>query len=331
MNWKYFKLALLLLLLFIISVPTYRYFGSIDWAKKHSAKIAALPFLKATDDTGLFRLPVGDFEFLVRVAGLQNEGPAVLLLHGFPESSIMWTDLLEKGATEGYRVVAFDQRGYSPGARPKGIENYRIPHLTQDVLDVATQLDLDTFHLVGHDWGAVVGWNVAMVKPERLHSWTALSIPHSGVFFDAIVNDPEQQLRSSYMKSLQKPFLPEYKFTANQQRFYKKLMGGSPKAYLEEYLALQAEFGATTATINWYRALNIHEIVVNRTYEKTVSRPTLFIWGTADMVIAPAIIPRQNKLISAPYKEIALSTGHGLIQMEPDTVISEILAHFKRN
>jgi len=169
MNWKYFKIGFLVLLLAIILIPAYRYFGSIDWAKKHSAKIAALPILSQTDDTGEFRIPVGDFEFFARVAGLQNKGPAVILLHGFPESSIMWTDLLEKAAKEGYRVVAFDQRGYSPGARPKGVSNYEIGHLIKDVIDVANQIGFDTFHLVGHDWGAVVGWNVAIehAKPSR--------------------------------------------------------------------------------------------------------------------------------------------------------------------
>ena len=331
MNWKYLKIALLLLFLLFLIVPAYRYFGSIDWSKKHSAKIAALPLVQQSDNTGSFRLPVGDFEYFVRVAGLQNEGPAVILLHGFPESSIMWTDLLEKAAKEGYRVVAFDQRGYSPGARPKGIEHYHIKALTNDVIAIANEFDFDTFHLVGHDWGAVVAWNVAIEYAKRLRSLTALSIPHIGVFFDAILNHPAQQQRSSYMKKLQKPFLPEYKFVANQQLFFKQMMANSPKEQLEEYVALQAEYGAATATINWYRALNVEEIVANKTYVKTINCPTLFIWGSEDMVIAPAIIPQQKALIAAPYKEVVLPTGHGLIQMQADTVISEVITHFKGN
>lgn len=328
MNWKLIKIALLILLLFLALIPTYRYFGSIDWAKKHSAKIAALPILSQTDNTGLFRLPVGDFEFLVRVAGLQNDGPAVILLHGFPESSIMWTDLLEKAAIEGYRIVAFDQRGYSPGARPKGVANYQIEHLTQDVIDLANQIGFDTFHLVGHDWGAVVGWNVAMEHEERLHTWTALSIPHIGVFFDGVQNHPEQKQRSGYFKMLQTPILPEYKFIASNQQFFKQRMAKSKKEYLAEYVALQAEWGACTAMLNWYRAMDVPTIAADKRYKKSINQPTLFIWGKEDGVIAPAIIPQQKALITAPYREVALQTGHGLIQSKPDTVIREILAHF---
>lgn len=329
MGRKYIKWTVLIIAVVLLLIPAYRYYGSIDWSKKHSARIAELPLLQETDDTGEFRLQINDFEFLVRVAGLQNEGPAVILLHGFPESSIMWTDLLKEAAQEGYRVVAFDQRGYSPGARPKGIENYHIDALTQDVLEVANRFDFDTFHMVGHDWGAVVSWNMAMEYPERLRSLTALAIPHIGVFFDAVLNHPEQQKRSGYMKTLQKPFLPEYTFIANQQKFFKQMMAENPKDYLEEYIALQAEYGAATATINWYRALDLEHIVSQKIYSKTINRPTLFIWGSEDLVIAPAIIPQQKALISAPYKEVVLPTGHGLIQTEKDTVISEILLHFK--
>ena len=147
MTWKYIKLAVLLLLILLIAILSYWYFGSIDWSKKHSKRVAALPVLTDTDDTGEFRLPVGEFEFLVRAAGLQNEGPGVILLHGFPESSIMWTPLLEKAAAAGYRVLAFDQRGYSPGARPKGVSNYQIEYLTKDVIEVANQIGLSLIHI----------------------------------------------------------------------------------------------------------------------------------------------------------------------------------------
>lgn len=331
MKWKYIKWAVLIIVVVLLLIPAYRYFGSIDWSKKHSTRIAELPLFQETDDTGEFRLQIGELEFLVRVAGMQNEGPAVILLHGFPESSIMWTDLLKEAAKEGYRVVAFDQRGYSPGARPKGIENYHINELTKDVLAVANKFDFDSFHLVGHDWGAVVSWNVAMEYPKRLRSLTALAIPHIGIFFDAVLNHPEQQKRSDYIKRLQNPFLPEYKFVANQQEFFKQMIAANPKDYLEEYLALQGEYGAATATINWYRALDLAEIVTQKTYKKTINRPTLFIWGSEDMVIAPAIIPQQEALITAPYKEVVLPTGHALIQTQTDTVVGEIITHFKRN
>lgn len=330
MNWKYIKLAILFLAILLLAIPAYRYYGSIDWAKKHSKRIAALPELTQSDNTGEFRLAIEDFEFYVRAAGLQNDGPGVILLHGFPESSIMWSPLLEKAANAGYRVIAFDQRGYSPGARPKGVSNYHIDLLTQDVIDVANQLGFDSFHLVGHDWGAVVGWNVAMTFPDRLHTFSALSIPHIGVFFDAVQNHPEQQQRSSYIKRLQLPILPEYKFIEDDLQFYKQMMGKNPKAYLDEYVALYGERGAATAALNWYRALDVEEVVSNKTFDKSINCPTLYIWGKEDGVLAPAIIPQQEALISGAYREVSLETGHSLIQTKTDTVIHEILMHFNQ-
>lgn len=329
MKWKYFKRALLLLLVIAIAIPAYRYCGSIDWSKNHSTRIASLPVLTENDNTGEFRIQVGEMEYLVRAAGLQNDGPAVILLHGFPESSIMWDGMLEHGAANGYRVVAFDQRGYSPGARPSGSSNYQIDHLTQDVIAVADKMGFEKFHLVGHDWGAVVSWKVAMDFPKRLLSLSALSIPHIGVFFDAVVNHPEQHKRSGYFKRLQTPILPEYKFVANDLAFYKQMMGKNPQKYLDEYVALFAEHGAATAALNWYRAMDVEEMASDSSFRKTIDCPTLFIWGTEDGVIAPAIIPEQKEYIKAPYKEVSLETGHGLIQSKPDTVISELLAHFK--
>jgi len=312
-----------------IAIPAYRYFGSIDWSKKHSNRIAALPTLTKDDNTGEFRIQVGEFEYLARVAGLQNDGPAVILLHGFPESSIMWDNLLQRASSRDYRVVAFDQRGYSPGARPSGSSNYHIDHLTQDVIAVADKMGFESFHLVGHDWGAVVSWKVAMEFPKRLLSLSALSIPHIGVFFDAVVNHSEQQKRSGYFKSLQTPIVPEYKFVANDLAFYKQMMGSNPQKYVDEYLALFAESGAATAALNWYRAMDVEEMAIDNTFKKTIVCPTLFIWGREDGVIAPEIIPLQKEYVKGSYKEVSLETGHGLIQSKPDTVINELLSHFK--
>ena len=329
MRWKYIKWALLIIVALLILIPSYNYFGSIDWSKKHSNRIAELPLLKDSDDTGEFRLQAGDFEFVTRVAGLQNDGPAVILLHGFPESSIMWNALLKKASEEGFRVLAFDQRGYSPGARPSDTDEYHISKLTDDVLAIAEKVGFDTFHVVGHDWGAIIAWNLAMTHENSIQSLTSMSIPHAGVFFDAILNHPEQQVRSSYIEQLQYPVLPEYKLISKDQEFFKQLMQSLPEDHFNEYVALQAELGATTASLNWYRALDLEEVVTNKTYLKKVTPPTLFIWGKEDGVVAPAIIPDQMTWITGPYKEVSLQTGHTLIQSKEDSVVNEIVAHFK--
>ena len=330
MNWKYIKIALLVVLGLLIIIPSLMYITAIDWSKKHSTRVAALPLFDSTVNDGEYRLKANDLEFLIRVKGMKNKGSGVILLHGFPESSLMWQPLLDEAAAQGYRMLAFDQRGYSPDARPTEVSAYQIDNLVSDILAVADQVGFDTFHLVGHDWGAGVGWKTVMDFPERIHTWTAMAVPHSGVFFKALTNHPEQQKRSAYMKRLQMPFLPELLFHLNQKKVTDGLKGRWADEEIAECLAIQREYGALTAALNWYRAMNLEEISDNAFLEKDILRPTLYIWGTKDPVIARAIIPLQKPLIKAAYQEISLETGHSLIQSKTDTVVNAILNHFEK-
>jgi pimeloyl-ACP methyl ester carboxylesterase len=105
-------------------------------------------------------------------------GEPVLLLHGFPQTAACWTELAEALADAGYRVLAPDQRGYSPGARPAAVRDYRMPELVADVLAVADRAGARRFHVVGHDWGGAVAWHLAARHPERVATLTAVSTPH---------------------------------------------------------------------------------------------------------------------------------------------------------
>src|SRR5688500_5204476 len=120
---------------------------------------------------------VGDLTFDVRTLG-PEDGEPVMLLHGFPETSLSWTAVAPLLAEAGFHVIAPDQRGSSPDARPTSVADYAIDHLVADVLSIADVLDLGRFHLVGHDWGASVGWVLAAHHPDRLRTFTAVSVPH---------------------------------------------------------------------------------------------------------------------------------------------------------
>lgn len=326
MNWKKLLLGILLL---IILVPTLLYVRSLDWSKKHSAEVANSPLFSKDIDVGKCRIKANGLEFFARVAGMKNTGKNVILLHGFPESSIEWEAIIKVAADSNYRVLAFDQRGYSPNARPSEVSEYHIDKLTKDVFAVADAVGFNTFHLVGHDWGAGIGWKVVMDKPERIITWTALSVPHLGAFFDGVLNDTIQAKRSGYFKFFQKKYLPEFLLTFAGQRGMKKLLNNLPENQKTEYLSIMAEPFALTSELNWYRAMDVEGFVKSKVFEKEITCPTLFIWGKKDLVISQTVIKQQVKFIKGKYKEISLNAGHNLIQEEEKTVIEAVLRHFK--
>lgn len=141
--------------------------------------------------------------FRCRVAGEDGERGDVLLLHGFPFWSSMFDPLMRDLARLGYRCVAFDQRGYSPGAAPEDESDYHYGNLIDDLFAVAVAVGFGKFHVVGHDHGAMLGWCAAGTDRGREHvaSLTALSLPHPDAFSDGLVGaaaDLEQQMRSQY-------------------------------------------------------------------------------------------------------------------------------------
>lgn len=108
----------------------------------------------------------------------QGEGPLVLLLHGFPECWYSWRHQFEPLATAGYRVVAPDQRGYARSDCPDGVDEYTIMHLAGDVIGLLDAYGAQRAVLVGHDWGALVAWQTALLRPDRIAGVAGLSVPY---------------------------------------------------------------------------------------------------------------------------------------------------------
>ena len=142
---------------------------------------------------------IGDLTFDVRIAG-PDDGTPVVLLHGFPTTSLSWSSVVPALADAGLRVVAPDQRGYSPGARPAEVAAYATDRLAQDVVSLADALGLDRFHLVGHDWGAAVAWYVAAHHGHRLETLTTFSVPHLAAYNAALAHDADARERGSYIR-----------------------------------------------------------------------------------------------------------------------------------
>jgi len=276
-----------------------------------------------TDGESFADVKVNDLTFTCRVSGLENTGDAVILLHGFPETSRMYYDLIPVLVSEGYKVVAPDQRGYSHGARPPKISDYSIDKLSQDVIDIADAFQFEKFHLVGHDWGSAVGWVTAALYSERIISWTALSVPHLDAFFDAINTDKDQQRKSQYIKFFKKPILPELYFKIFGYTYLKNIWRKSSQLEIEKYLEVFKQRGALKASLNWYRAnMNNEDKFIG-----DITTPTLIIYGLKDMAIGEKSVDESEKYLKGKYKIEKLNSGHWLIQESFEAVSNSILQH----
>lgn len=264
--------------------------------------------------------------FRARFAG--DTGEPVILLHGFPETSHMWVELLPKLEAAGYRCMAPDQRGYSPGARPEGKENYRYQDIAADVVALADSWGVDKFHLVGHDWGAGAGWAAVALYPERIVSWSALSVPHVGAFGRAIREDADQAQRSTYITFFQEPGVAEAALSANEFAGLKNVWSASSEEERAEYLSVFTQPGALTGALNWYRGSGG---IQPADEFGDVHTPTLLVWGNQDTAIGRVGVENGAKFMKGPYTFVELDAGHWLIQEKFEAVSDAILAHLRAN
>lgn len=300
---------------------------SLDTDYLHTLRAEALPRLSPGASRGLVQISARGMSFRARVAGLDGDGPALLLLHGFPETSIMWNPLIEAAQAAGFRVVAFDQRGYSPLARPQGVDAYRLPELVDDVMAVADAVGFERFHLVGHDWGAIVGWAAAGQERERILSFSSLSIPHPS----AIRVANEGQGTPTYVKVFRTPGLVETLFAAHDFAVMRAALYASmPEQQVDEYISVFSEPGALRAALNWYRAMP-SEFVSSRDLAPEVTQPVLYVFGTRDLPVftRKQVRDLQTRFVTGPFREVELDAGHWLIQDQPEATVEAVMTHLR--
>ena len=269
---------------------------------------------------------IGNLAFNCRVSGDEHQ-ELVVFLHGFPESSAMWTALMQSVSKSGYYCVAPDMRGYSEGACPKGIKNYGIKNLVKDILDIVDFLDKEKFHLVGHDWGAAIGWNIVYQHKEKVLSWSALSVPHSRAFGKAIKMDKVQQKKSSYIKWFLLPWLPEIYIRRNDFNMFRRLWKHSDKEEVEAYLRIFKQKKCLTAALNYYRA-NLGR--GKRVPIGTVDTPTLFIWGNKDLAVGSFAAYENEKYVKGDYLFVEVDGGHWLVQTNFKEVERAVTGHLDK-
>jgi pimeloyl-ACP methyl ester carboxylesterase len=253
-------------------------------------------------------------------------GQVAVLLHGFPGDRHCWDRVAPVLAAAGYRVLAPDQRGYSPGARPASRSAYTLSRLAGDVLALADAAEAERFHLAGHDWGAALAWYMAGHYPDRLISVAALSVPHPGAYMRALVSSG-QAARSWYIAAFQLPVLPELALSRRGGQVMRAALGrtGLDPASAARYAARAADPGAMRGPVNWYRAIPLGL----RERTGRIGIPTLFAWGDGDRFVSRAAAGLCGRYVSGPYRfEVLEGASHWLPEEAPERVGSLLAEQF---
>jgi pimeloyl-ACP methyl ester carboxylesterase len=252
------------------------------------------------------------------------DGELVLLLHGFPQTKRSFRAQLQAVGAAGYRAVAVDQRGYSPGARPVGVDAYDIRNLTRDVLAIADALGADRFHLVGHDYGAVVGWQVAARHGHRLATYTTLSVGHPVAYLEAYATG-DQEARSKYFHWFRNP-ATDAELGSYDRMHALYLAAGLSAENAHEYALALGSPAAVGSGLNWYRAAGPYMIEDL----PPVEVPVLFVWSTEDPALGPESAYGTAAYVDGPYTFVVLDgIDHWIPEHAPEDVNRLLVEHLR--
>jgi pimeloyl-ACP methyl ester carboxylesterase len=256
-------------------------------------------------------------------------GTPVLLLHGFPEFWWEWRHVIPALADRGYRAVAPDMRGYNLSDKPRGASAYRMETLVGDVQGLIRHLGVPRVHVVGHDWGGVVAWWLAMLAPEMVDRLVIINAPHPQAFKRELMT-PDQMMRSWYAAAFQVPRLPEAAFRARNFALLERIFRASsvrPGAFSDDdirrYKEAAARPGAITAMINYYRAAARFPSPPTQ----TITRPTLLIWGEQDEALSIRLTEGLDAWVPGIRVERIPGVSHWVPAEAPERV-NALLADF---
>ncbi|WP_102958364.1 alpha/beta fold hydrolase [Mangrovicella endophytica] len=253
--------------------------------------------------------------------------PLLVLLHGFPEFWWAWRKQITPLAEAGFHVVVPDMRGYNRSEAPQAVSGYRLDTLAADVVAIADSYEAERFNLVGHDWGAVIGWWVAARYPLRLDRAVLMDGPHPDVLARQALKHPTQALRSAYVGFFQLPVLPELMLGSFGFRALRASMQTSarPGAFepgaLERYVEAWSHPGSLTAMLNYYRALRNGR---GRREASRISPPTLILWGSDDSFLERHVADASLALCDDGRLEIVEGASHWLHLEQPERITRRI-------
>lgn len=298
----------------------------------------------------------------LRVVEAGDRGaPTVVLCHGFPELAYSWRHQIPVLADAGYHVLAPDQRGYGGSSCPDPIEAYDVHELTGDIVGLLDDVAAAKAVWIGHDWGAMLVWNAALLHPDRVAAVAALSVPP--------VPRPKRPTTAAlrrvfgenffYILYFQEPGVADAELNDDPARTMRRMMGAlsltgdagagmrmvapGPEGFIDrlpepdglpdwlsqdEFDHYVSEFSRTgfTGGLNWYRNMDRNWETTAHLVGATTAVPCLFVGGTADPVLSFTRRDRAAEVVCGPYREVMIDgAGHWLQQERPDEVNALLL------
>jgi pimeloyl-ACP methyl ester carboxylesterase len=277
----------------------------------------------------------------------------MIMVHGFPELAFSWRHQIPAMADAGFRAIAPDMRGYGQTDSPTGVECYAAKELMRDLTGLLDALDLERAVFVGHDWGALLLWQMAMLMPERIEQLIILNIPH----IPRPPVDPIELMRNRfgddfYIVNFQQSDEADIAFEANPGHVFDVMMrknqisraqfdqlpsqmkvlsllkamertesGGEPLLNDEEraYFANAYTQSGFTNSINWYRNWTRNWEALEGV-DQVIDVPTLFIGAADDVLIAPEQIEAMKPWVRDLTIEMLEPCGHWTQQERPNDV-----------
>ena len=269
------------------------------------------------------------------------DAPAVILLHGFPESHRTWRELAPRLSGE-FHLIMPDQRGFAGSDRPQDVGAYKVDTLVADIFALADHLAIERFALLGHDWGGAIAWTAALKRDPRLTRLAIINAPHPVIFQKSLIESEDQRAASQYMNAFRAPGFEKAVEAMGFDAFFNKTFSGHvdvariPEAEKQQYIAEWSQPGGLTAMLNWYRGSKV--IVpppgvtvplpgwLLRAFPK-VHVPTLVIWGMKDVALLPIQLDGLDSLVDDLTIVRLPDAGHFAPWEAPDEV-ADALAPF---
>lgn len=258
-----------------------------------------------------------------------DDGPLVILLHGFPDTCLGWSHQMPALAKAGFRVVAPDQRGYGVSGKPKGVRAYDLDELADDIVALGAHFGETRLRVVGHDWGASVAWWLASTRASAMEKAAMINAPHPAIWKRSMYADKDQRKKSRYVKAMRLRWLPEMAirrggFAPFIATLKEAAREGVFDGEIEAYKKAWREPGALTSMLNWYRALLKKKLPAT---PPRIETPVMLIWGEKDP-FADIALARASIALCERGGTLFFAEGSHWVHREEAQPINDMLITF---